>query len=329
MQTILVNAHVQVDEESSYDNWNGGTYGHTLRLILPDSLYLANFSERENLEQGIKEDINNLHRVQNEWIDQVVFEMGTSEDKDWRKDSGLLITARQVSADAASRLWAEGRFRLFLSHKAEVKVEAARLKEDLSLYGVSAFVAHEDIHPTKEWQNEIENALATMDGFAALLTSDFHESDWTDQEVGYALSRGIPIVPVRLGRDPYGFLGKFQALSTDWTSAALDIVRLLMAKGDRMASAYIAALRNCKSFNEGNILSRVLPSIAHLSESQVDELIKTYNSSVEIRGSFGFNGSRPFEWGGGLISHLPHWGPRKFVMHEEKRIKLEPTTPGR
>jgi len=90
-----------------------------------------------------------------------------------------------------------------------VKKETAALKERLQLLGVSCFVAHEDIHPGHEWQDEIENALASMDGFAALLTEGFHDSAWTDQEVGYALARGVPMIAVRLGRDPYGFIGKF------------------------------------------------------------------------------------------------------------------------
>jgi hypothetical protein len=40
-----------------------------------------------------------------------------------------------------------------------VKTETAGLKERLHLYGVSALVAHEDIRPTKDWQDEIESAL--------------------------------------------------------------------------------------------------------------------------------------------------------------------------
>jgi hypothetical protein len=35
-------------------------------------------------------------------------------------------------------------------------------------------------------QNEIETALESMDAFVALLTENFHESLWTDQEVGYS-----------------------------------------------------------------------------------------------------------------------------------------------
>ena len=67
-----------------------------------------------------------------------------------------------------------------------------------------------------------------MDAFVALLTEGFHDSLWTDQEVGFALSRGVPILAVRLGKDPYGFIGKFQALSCDWADAPKKIVGLLI-----------------------------------------------------------------------------------------------------
>jgi hypothetical protein len=103
-----------------------------------------------------------------------------------------------------------------------------------------------------------------MDAFVAVMTERFHVSDWTDQEVGFALARGVPVIALRLGRDPYGFLGKFQALTRDWDSAAEGIVKLLINR-DRMFSAYIQALRNCTGWNDGNVLSRILPAIRDLS----------------------------------------------------------------
>jgi TIR domain len=209
-----------------------------VRLILPESIYLANVKERDEVQRQIAEDLNKFHDVENEYVDQVFLEMEVDENSNWRQESGLLITnTRNVSPDAANRLWAEKHFRLFLSHKSEVKRDTAALKESLEKYGVAAFVAHEDILPTKAWQEEIENALATMDGFVALMTAGFHDSNWTDQEVGYALARGVPIVAVRLERDPYGFLGKFQGLATNWAGAPEEIVKLLI-KNDRMLSAY-------------------------------------------------------------------------------------------
>jgi hypothetical protein len=46
--------------------------------------------------------------------------------------------------------WEENCFKLFLSHLSSYKKETAELQKALKYYGVSAFVAHEDIKPTKE-----------------------------------------------------------------------------------------------------------------------------------------------------------------------------------
>jgi hypothetical protein len=73
-------------------------------------------------------------------------------------------------------IWTPHYFRLFLSHVATYKAPAQQLKIAPSLYNISCFVAHSDIRPTKAWQDEIEEALGTMDALAALLTPDFHGS---------------------------------------------------------------------------------------------------------------------------------------------------------
>ena len=324
LQQIIVNAQTRVVEGWSYDNWNGGTYGHALYLTIPDALFMPIAKERDRIQKEIAQDLNNLHNVQNEFIDQVFIEMEFADDGEWRKHSGLLLAAnRTVSREAAKRVWQDDSFRIFLSHKSEVKRETATLKTRLQLFGASAFVAHEDIHPTKEWQEEIENALATMDAFVALMTDQFHNSDWTDQEVGYTLARGVPIIAVRLGRDPYGFLGKFQGLSSDWDSAAQDIVKLLINQ-ERMISAYIRALRSCPNFDAGNLLSLVLPNIQHLSTQQIDELIDAYNANGELRGSFGFSGTKRFLWGEGLVPHLHRLGARRFRMETSWPRLIEP-----
>lgn len=52
--------------------------------------------------------------------------------------------------DINDEIWKDGCFRLFLSHKSEHKDIASDIKEEISLYGISCFVAHEDIHPTKK-----------------------------------------------------------------------------------------------------------------------------------------------------------------------------------
>jgi hypothetical protein len=223
---------------------------------------------------------------------------------------------------APDEAWATEGFRLFLSHKSEVKKQTAALALALAGYGIAAFVAHEDIKPTETWQDVIENALHTMDGFVALMTDDFHDSNWTDQEVGFALSRGVPLIAVDLGLKPYGFIGKFQALSSDWSALPGEIAKLLI-NNPRMLNSYIGAIRNCQSFDEGNKLAELLPKIRLLDEEQVDQLVLALNENGQARYSFGFDGSHPYNYGHGVLPHLHRLSERKFQRTTDKKIELE------
>lgn len=313
LQEIIVNSQLRVQEEWSFDNWNGGTYGHALYLVVPEPLFSLTLKQKDDFQSKIKEDLNQIKDVQNEFIEEVFLELEVGDDGDWRKESGLLVRGkRSISNDAAKRIWGDKEaFRLFLSHKSEVKKETADLKERLQLFGVCCFVAHVDIEPTKAWQDEIEIALASMDGFAALLTDKFHESNWTDHEVGFDIARGVPIVAVRLGRDPYGFIGKFQGLASTWPTCDVDLVRVLI-KHDRIFAPYVQALRECPNWNTGNRLGEVLPDIEHLRPTQIDELVAAFNETDELRGSFRFNGHNPTFYGSGLVAHLNRLGTREF-----------------
>jgi hypothetical protein len=109
-----------------------------------------------------------------------------------------------------SGYWTPNHFRLFLSHLASFKERTYQLKQALLGFGISGFVAHESIEPTKEWQEEIEKALFSMDALAAIFMPGFKESNWIDQELGVAIGRNVLVIPIRKGLDPYGFIGKIQ-----------------------------------------------------------------------------------------------------------------------
>ena len=322
-QEIVVNGGVRVHEAWSSESWNGGTYGHALFLLLPESLFLDIADKRDEYQKRIKEDLNKVHAVQNEFIEAVFFEMALGEAQDWRAESGVLIAARRsVPTLAQSRIWSTG-FRVFLSHKAEEQKRAGELSDQLRAYGCTAFVAHTSIHPTKEWQDEIENALSTMDAFVALMTPNFHDSLWTDQEVGYALGRSVPVICVKLGMDPYGFIGKFQALKCDWHACAFELVKLLV-KQPRMVDSFIAAVRECPSFDRGNDLAKVLPAIDKLSANQASALRDAYATNGKVRASFGFNGTKPHYYGPGLATHLHRLTGRPHHISEEGKLEFLP-----
>jgi hypothetical protein len=114
--------------------------------------------------------------------------------------------------EASQAQWEPGLFRLFVSHTHAHAELAGDIRKQFKMWRIDAFVAHDAIGPTREWERAIEASLRTCDAMAALITDDFQRSEWCDQEVGFCLARSIPIVPAKLrGKDPQGFIRKFQA----------------------------------------------------------------------------------------------------------------------
>lgn len=112
--------------------------------------------------------------------------------------------AAPVASAVASTgdIWAEGLpARVFLSHLHDRRQFVAQAKNCLANLGIAAFVAHDDINPSNHWRGVIKAGLASCDALVAFMDDGFHASQWCDQEVGWALGRNIPVLPVR----PIGF----------------------------------------------------------------------------------------------------------------------------
>ena len=194
------------------------------------------------------------------------------------------------------RLWGEGSIRAFISHISDDGKLAHDLKNGLQAYGIAAFVAHDDIEPMREWVGVIESALSSMDLLVALLTPKFSDSNWTDQEIGVAIGRCVPVVPVRLGKDPYGFFGKIQAISGQPAHEANGASRIAIAifefaLGDdnlagRAVDAYIAALRKSGSFDKSNRLAGYMARITALSLEQENDLVDAFNANDQVAYAF-------------------------------------------
>ena len=120
---------------------------------------------------------------------------------------------KRKGLDINPDFWAENKLRVFISHLSKDKVKASKLSSELGKHNLSAFVAHEDIEPNEKWLEKIEQALMSMDIMIALVTEGFKDSNWTTQEIGFALGRGIPVISIKNGMDPFGFFGKKQAIS--------------------------------------------------------------------------------------------------------------------
>lgn len=268
--------------------------------------------------KGLLEHANNNDNViiqDNEKAQKVINRLEGNEEH--RNEVEGFSTAEEKIIN--HRIWGDGKVRVFLSHKSKFMKETAMLKEELAFYGASCIVAHKDIEPTKLWQDEIENALHSMDILVALMTDGFQDSNWTDQEIGFAMGRKKRIISVRMGTDPYGFIGKYQGVASNWEDAPLKIMEILMSE-EKMVDAYIEKLRLCPSYDDCNELSKCLPYITVLTNEQRKKLIDVYAENGQVHGSRGFNGKMPDEHGKGLIFHLSRATGKKYNLSSNHKI---------
>ena len=79
-------------------------------------------------------------------------------------------------------------------------------------HNIDTFVAQHDIESGKKWHDEIKNNLKESQVFLAIITKEYHNSSYADQEVGMALAMNIHIIPISIDDNtPKGFLHEIHA----------------------------------------------------------------------------------------------------------------------
>lgn len=207
----------------------------------------------------------------------------------------LGYTLEQVGTSAISdpAFWRPGRLRIFLSHLSAHRAFTAELQSELLEYGISSFVAHNDIEPTLEWQTEIETALRTCHALVALLHTNFHGSNWTDQEIGYVMGRGLPAFSVRLGQDPYGFIGRFQGFNGNGKTAAQLATELFNAyrsnkqTREQLAHGVIASFEASDSFAQARRIVALLETLEYWEPAFSARIQKAAETNGQIQSSWG------------------------------------------
>lgn len=120
--------------------------------------------------------------------------------KEFSENKIDLYTYKIINTEVPD-FWEKDCLRVFVSHSVKNYQFAKKLKDELKNSSISCFIAHKDIKPTTQWQAEIEKALNSMELMVTIITEDFKKSWWTNQEVGFALGRKIPIVCIKLKQD--------------------------------------------------------------------------------------------------------------------------------
>jgi hypothetical protein len=189
-----------------------------------------------------------------------------------------------VTTPAHGSPWPDDLVRVFLSHSALHKQFAGEVAQHLREVGVYGFVAHDTMTISLPWQEQIEEALRTAEALVALIHPEFNNSAWCQQEIGWALGRGIPVFCIRIGHDPQGFPGR-----TQWPSAydqkANDVARTINgwlnaqpSLSDRITGGLIKALEEAGNYYDAETAAKALDAIGTLTTDQweaVDQIVRT------------------------------------------------------
>lgn len=290
---IIAHSHYLCIEDTHYDSWNGGQYYHDVVLFLPlDQLGRIDIDDMEEVADSVRDKLNKCAAgFDNEFFNRVRFELADEGDPEFEKAVPFSLNP-PINPDTLS-FWKQGFARVFISHRDAHKAQARELSEALEDYGMACFVAHDTIQPRKLWRSEILKGLRTMEVMVVFLTDDFESSVYCNQEIGYAMGRGVPIIALKLGqKDPPGFVSEEQAARgavDNGLAAAKKLFPLIgeaLKREGRMQEVLVANFAVSKSYTDAMARFKLMAThVEKLTTAQADQIAKASRTNNQISGS--------------------------------------------
>ena len=169
-------------------------------------------------------------------------------------------------------------------------------------------MAHDTVKPMDKWQEVILKGLKTMDIMLAFVTKDFHKSCWTNQEIGFALARNVPVLSLKLQQtsDPEGFIASEQALVgklDDPAAAAPKVYESFWSSSvqneklrKRLQRGLIDAFVGAQSYRDAEKYFDCMNELVdHLSDDERARIIEGFSDNDQLRDCYH------------LRDHLPHF----------------------
>lgn len=320
---IICSASVYVREEVSYDNWDGGIAGHALILFVEEDILqkISSFEVQKKICEKLENDFKECSQsLPGEFVQNVIIELHDENDLECKRS--IKPFSQPIINPDTLNVWKPGHIRLFISHRDEYKRQASELGAGLEDYGVGSFVAHDTIEPMEKWQHVIRKSLQSMEIMLAFITDDFFDSFWTNQEIGVALGRGIPIIPLKMQRtDPHGFINDTQALIGD-LSAPRDSVEGIykvladkLGQEERLRKATVQAFVTSRNFDEARDRFNRLKTLQTLTEADIQQIIEGFSNNDQLYNSIYLNNQY-----NRLVSFLENRTGKKYRI-ENKTIK--------
>lgn len=210
----------------------------------------------------------------------------------------------------------------FISYSHKDRKMAHAAKSALGDYGITAFLAHDDLQISEEWREAIIEKLDAAKIFVALLSDDFKASQWCAQEVGYAVARPkMLIIPLSLdGTVSFGFIGKLQSkrvhTAEDFPALLRDV--LLKKRPRLVIPSWIKQVEQAGSFRGAEaVIKPLVPHFASFTAEEVGDFLTAALGNSQV-------------WDASLckIEYLPafarqHWKKISKKVRKELLEKLD------
>lgn len=170
-------------EQTSYDNWNGGTYGFTLYLHAPAHLYVSVVDELQELESELHSRASPLLRsFDNESLDGIAITLELEADETWRENA---IKWLQQTVGKTKKSDSElTEYDFFVSHATEDKEAFARpFASKLRESGARVWFDEFSLTIGDSLRRSIDKGLASSRFGIVILSPHFFAKNWPQYEL--------------------------------------------------------------------------------------------------------------------------------------------------
>lgn len=143
------------------------------------------------------------------------------------------------------------------------KISVDELARSLGAFGLDVFVAPDGIGGGERWAKTIIKEIRESDLFLALITKEYHEHEFTEQELGMAIYADKRIICLTDGGKPGGFVKDRQykqfGYETDRIAEKIveDAIELFGKQEDRI-DFVIECLKDSRHYRNSNFLTNLL-----------------------------------------------------------------------
>jgi hypothetical protein len=112
---------------------------------------------------------------------------------------------------------------------------------------------------------------------------------WVDQETGWALARDILLIPINIGLQPYGFVGRYQSLpgaGNNWEAVPDRILDLLLPDtriGAQIVEGLVHQFESTDSYDEARWNFDLLRRAQAFTPDQSSRIERAYKDNDQLR----------------------------------------------